>query len=187
MARKDGLPHASGHVHEEQHCRESLHLEDNMVANGNRVARTPYDALFGVRRELDRMFEEATGGVESWTAPAEVVETQNEIRFAIEVPGLRPEDIDLTIENGVLTVSGEKRLERREGESDDQYRLFERRYGRFSRSFRLPPVFAADRVNAVCEHGVLTITLPRAEEARPRKIEVRSGIAQSNSADNSNS
>ena len=146
------------------------------VANGNRVARTPYDALFGVRRELDRMFEQATSGYErTWDAPAEVIETQDEIRFSIEVPGMRPEDIDLTIESGVLTVAGEKRLSRREGETDDQYRLFERKYGRFSRSFRLPPTVATDRVNATCENGVLTITLPRAEEARPRKIEVRAG------------
>jgi HSP20 family protein len=150
-------------------------MEDNMhVANGNRVARTPYDALFGVRRELDRMFEQATSGYErTWDAPAEVVETQDEIRFSIEVPGMRPEDIDLTIEGGVLTVAGEKRLNRREGETDDQYRLFERKYGRFSRSFRLPPTVAADRVEATCENGVLTITLPRADEAKPRKIEVR--------------
>jgi HSP20 family protein len=145
------------------------------VANGNRVARTPYEALFGVRRELDRMFEQAgTGAYErAWDAPAEVVETENEIRFAIEVPGMKPEDIELVVENGVLTVSGEKKMVRREGETDDQYRLFERRYGRFSRSFRLPPTVATDRVTAVCEHGLLTVTIPRAEEARPRRIEVR--------------
>jgi HSP20 family protein len=156
-------------------------MEDNMqVTNGNRIARNPYDALFGVRRELDRMFEQATTGYEkAWDAPAEVIETENEIRFSIEVPGMRPEDIDVTLENGILTVSGDKRLVRREGETDDQYRLFERRYGRFARSFRIPPTVATDRVNAECEHGVLTITLPRAEEARPRKIEVRPGAALS--------
>lgn len=64
---------------------------------------------------------------------------------------------------------------RREGETDDQFRLFERRYGRFSRSFRLPPTVATDKVGAVCEHGLLTITIPRAEEAKPRRIEVKSG------------
>jgi HSP20 family protein len=81
------------------------------------------------------------------------------------------------VENGVMTVAGEKRLVRREGETDDQYRLFERRYGRFVRSFRLPPTVNTDRMSAVCEDGVLTIAVPRAEEARPRKIEVRSGDA----------
>lgn len=79
------------------------------VANGNRVARTPYEALFGVRRELDRMFEQATAYERMWDAPAEVIETENEIRFAIEVPGLKAEDIELSIENGVLTVAGERR------------------------------------------------------------------------------
>jgi HSP20 family protein len=145
------------------------------VANGNRVARTPYEALFGVRRELDRMFEQAAGYERMWDAPAEVIETENEIRFSIEVPGLKAEDIDLSVENGVLTVSGEKKMTRREGETDDQFRLFERRYGRFVRSFRLPPTMAMDKVNAVCEHGLLTISIPRAEEAKPRRIEVKSG------------
>jgi HSP20 family protein len=148
------------------------------------MARTPYDALFGVRRELDRMFEQVTNGQTNgqtnsyqtmWDAPAEVIETENEIRFAIEVPGLRAQDIELTIENGVMTVAGEKRMARREGETDDQYRLFERRYGRFVRSFRLPPTVAADRVSATCEDGLLMISIPRAEEAKPRRIEVRSG------------
>ena len=91
------------------------------------------------------------------------------------LPGMKPEDLDLSIENHVLTVSGDKRLVRREGETDDQYRLFERRYGRFSRSFRLPLTVATDRIEAICEHGVLTVTLPRAEETRPRKIEIRMG------------
>ena len=162
------------------------------VANGNRMARTPYEALFGVRRELDRMFDQVTsagtGGSyqTSWDAPAEVIETQNEIRFTIEVPGLKAQDIELNIENGVMTVAGEKRLSRREGETDDMYRLFERRYGRFVRSFRLPPTVATDRVNAVCEDGLLMITIPRAEEAKPRRIEVRSGdqVQRSEAAQN---
>jgi HSP20 family protein len=65
---------------------------------------------------------------------------------------------------------------RREDETEDKFRLSERRYGPFTRRFRLPPTVAADRINATCSLGVLTITLPRAEEARPRKVQVTDGM-----------
>ncbi|HSJ14719.1 MAG TPA: Hsp20/alpha crystallin family protein [Longimicrobiales bacterium] len=141
------------------------------------TAATPFEALYGVRRQLDRLFDEFSTGADDtgWSMPAEVVETQDELRFHMEVPGLRPEDIELTVENGILTVAGEKKLERREGETDDNYRLVERRYGRYSRSFRLPSTVAPDRVQASCENGVLTIRLPKAEEAKPRRIQVTGG------------
>lgn len=138
---------------------------------------SPYEALYGVRRQLDRLFDEFSTGADEagWSMPAEVVETQDELRFHMEVPGLRPDDIELTVENGILTVAGEKKLERREGEADDNYRLLERRYGRYSRSFRLPNTVSTERVQASCENGVLTITLPKAEESKPRRIQVTGG------------
>lgn len=137
-----------------------------------RHTNSPFATLNGVR-PLDELFNSLTNGAtETWTMPAEIVETAAELRLALEVPGLRPEDIELTIENGVLTVSAEKKIERREGETDENYRLFERRYGRHARSFRLPRTVDASQVQASCEHGVLTIRLPRAEEAKPRRIPV---------------
>ena len=147
-----------------------------VTSNGSRISRTPYDTLFGVRRELDRMFEQVASAQDrGWDAPADVIETESEIRFMLEVPGIRPEDIEVTVENGVLTVAGEKQVVRREGETAEQYRLVERRYGRFTRSFRLPPTVSPDRVSATCENGLLSITLPRAEEAKPRRIQVQTG------------
>lgn len=139
----------------------------------SRVGNTPFETLYGVRRQLDRIFDEFSTGIdETWPMPTDVVETSDELRFTLEVPGLRPEDIELTVENGVLTVSGEKQMERREGESEDNYRLLERRYGRYTRSFRLPPTADAQRVEASCENGVLQIRLPRMEETKPRRIPI---------------
>lgn len=145
----------------------------------NRTGMSPFETLYGVRRQLDRIFDEfSTGLDETWPMPTDVVETEDELRFHIEIPGLRPEDVELTVENGVLTVSGEKQMERREGESEDNFRLLERRYGRYTRSFRLPPTVDANRVQASCEHGVLMIRLPRAEEAKPRRIQIQVGDGQ---------
>ena len=118
---------------------------------------------------IDGLFDEYS---DTWVIPTEIVETPEELRFALEVPGLRPEDIELTVENGVLTVTGEKKLEQRENETKDNYVLAERRYGRYTRSFRLPTTVDVNRVEAGTENGVLTIRLPRAEAAKPRRIQV---------------
>jgi HSP20 family protein len=126
----------------------------------------PFGTLNGMGRGLAGLFDEVLN--ETWTMPAEIVESADELRFGIEVPGLRPDDIELTIENNVLTVSGEKK----QPQTEHDYRLAERRYGRFSRSFRLPATVDTNRVQASCEHGVLTIRLPRAEAAKPRRIPV---------------
>ena len=145
----------------------------------NRTGASPFETLYGVRRQLDRIFDEfSTGLDETWPMPTDVVETQDELRFTIELPGLRPEDIDLTVENGVLTITGEKKMERREGESEDNYRLLERRYGRYTRSFRLPPTADSNRIQASFENGVLQVRLPRIEEAKPRRIQIQAGGAQ---------
>jgi HSP20 family protein len=133
---------------------------------------SPLSTLNGTRRGLENLFEDlASVQPESWSMPAEMLESADELRFAIEVPGLRPEDIELTVDNGVLTVAGEKKHE----QTEHNYRLAERRYGRFSRSFRLPPTVDTSRVQARCEYGVLTIRLPRAEAAKPRRIPVTAG------------
>ena len=138
---------------------------------------SPFDALWDMRREMDRLFGSA-GAYEApgaWPVPAEVVETDNEYRFNIDLPGLKPDEIDLTVENNVLTVSGERKWEREEGKPEGEVHLFERRYGRFQRSFALPRRVETNTIDAKYENGVLTITLAKAEEARPRRIEIGNG------------
>jgi HSP20 family protein len=83
---------------------------------------------------------------------------------------MKSEDVTVTLENGVLSVSGEKKQELQEGKEDANYYLFERRYGRFERSFTLPRTVNADQITARFEDGILTITLPKAENAKPRRV-----------------
>lgn len=150
--------------------------------------RTTLDSLLGMSREMDRLVNTVWPSAENgttWAMPAEVIETGDEIRFDIELPGFRSEDIEVTLENNVLTISGEKKLERENNESD--YRLFERRYGRFQRSFTVPPTVRADATQARYENGVLTLRLPKAEEAKPRRIRIDAGSGSRSIGSNGNS
>jgi HSP20 family protein len=136
---------------------------------------SPFGTLWDIRREVDQLldgFGRINGETMSWSLPTEVRETADELQFAIELPGLRPEDIDLTVENNVLTISGEKKFEREEEKDDGEYRLFERRYGRFTRSFTVPATVDAGKVSASYESGVLSISLPKTEAAKPRRIAI---------------
>ena len=131
----------------------------------------PLDALLDVHRELDRVFEPENIGTGWRPLATDVVESSDDVRVTMEIPGIDPSEIDITIDNNVLRISGEKRAARSEGEG--AYRLTERRYGRFERSFVLPRDVRSDAVDASYENGVLTVTLPKREEAKPRKVEVR--------------
>lgn len=104
----------------------------------------------------------------------DVVETEREIRVTVEMPGLKRENIDIDVENNVLTIRGEKREERSEGE-EGKYHIAERRYGTFTRSFVLPRDVDAENIQARFEDGVLNVTIPKSERARRRRIEVGSG------------
>ena len=137
-----------------------------------------------LRREIDRLFEDAWTGstgfrAGSWVPPVEVTESDDDIRCTLELPGLAPEDISITVENNVLTIEGEKKLERDDSRNGTvrrgEYRIVERRYGHFSRSFALPRQVDADNVAARYEHGVLTVVLPKSAEAKPRRIPVHGG------------
>jgi HSP20 family protein len=102
---------------------------------------------------------------------ADVVETEREIRVITEMPGLKRDNIEVDVENNVLTIRGEKREERTEGEGG-KYHLAERRYGTFTRSFVLPRDVDAEGIGASFEDGVLTVSIPKSEKARRRRIEV---------------
>ncbi|HEX8692356.1 MAG TPA: Hsp20/alpha crystallin family protein [Longimicrobium sp.] len=108
---------------------------------------------------------------------ADVMETEDAIRVTVELPGLRAEDLGVDLEGNVLTISGEKRQERTEGRERDTWHLAERRWGRFSRSFLLPGDMEHDRISASFENGVLSVTIPKSEKARRRRIEIAGGAA----------
>jgi HSP20 family protein len=115
-------------------------------------------------------------GMDLLRAPsADVMETENEIRVLIELAGMSSDDVELSLENNVLTISGEKREERREEDEQNRWHLSERRYGRFSRSFVLPRDVEQERIEAQFENGVLSVSIPKSEKAKPRRIEIRGG------------
>jgi HSP20 family protein len=109
---------------------------------------------------------------------ADVIESEKEIRVMVEVPGVRGEDVDVSLENNILTISGEKHEHRTEGEEGSNWHLTERRYGKFSRSFVLPRDVEQDSINAEMNEGVLTVVIPKSERARRRRIEIQNGGKQ---------
>lgn len=141
------------------------------------MAIAPYRASTDIFRPFfDDLFGSVDGGRMSGLlrAPvADVVETENDIKVYAEMPGLTPADIQLDIENNVLTIAGEKHEERKEGDDKSTWHLTERRYGHFSRSFVLPRDVDQDGIRASFENGILTVVIPKSERARRRRIEVK--------------
>jgi HSP20 family protein len=122
---------------------------------------------------LNRMFSEFYGETFSraWVPPVDIFETENhEVVLRAELPDLKREDIDLTFENGVLTLKGERKVD--QDVKREHYHRRERRHGTFSRSFSLPNTVDASRINATYKDGVLTIRLPQREDAKPKQITV---------------
>ena len=144
-----------------------------MLARTGRTGwAAPLDALLDVHRELDRVFDSGNMGSNWRPLATDVIETTDEVRVVMELPGIDASELELTIDNNVLRVSGEKRaMHTDEGAA---WRLTERRYGRFERSFVLPRDVRPDTVDASYDNGVLTVVLPKREEAKPRRVEVRS-------------
>ena len=106
---------------------------------------------------------------------ADVVETEKEIEVHLEMPGMKSDQIDISLENNILSISGEKRQERTEGDEGNRWHLTERRYGQFSRSFVLPRDVDPDAIEARFEDGVLRVVIPKSEKARRRRIDINSG------------
>jgi HSP20 family protein len=124
---------------------------------------------------LNRMFEAAFTGEPlaggGWVPPVDIYETaEKDMVVKVELPEMKREDIKVSFENNVLSIEGERRIARED--QREQYHRVERGHGAFRRSFTLPANVDATRVTAAYQDGVLTVTLPRREEARPRQIQV---------------
>ena len=123
---------------------------------------------------LNRMFSNFYNeqfGRSGWVPAVDIYETDNhEIVLKAELPDLKREDIGITFENQVLTIRGERKLD--EQVKRDAYQRLERSYGAFSRSFTIPSTIDAARISASYKDGMLTVTLPQREEAKPKQIEV---------------
>ena len=141
-----------------------------------RRARSPWSEMRTLQREFDSLLGGLglpAGSQDLWAPPVDVEEDANELVLRAELPGLSREDVEVELEDGVLTIQGEKKYEKKE--ENAQGLLYERRWGTFSRRFTLPRAVAADGITADLADGVLTIRVPKAEEAKGRKIEVRAG------------
>ena len=131
----------------------------------------PIDVLFNSVLGNGRSGGAAAGNL--MRAPeTDVIETEREIRVVTEMPGLKRDQIEVDIENNVLTIRGEKREERSEGEQPARFHLAERRYGTFARSFVLPRDVDAEQIHADFEDGVLFVSIPKSDRARRRRIQV---------------
>ena len=137
--------------------------------------RDPFREMLSLRNTMDRLFDnfmmEPTWSNENMGMAMDVSENDNEFLVKASLPGVKPEDIDITLNNNTLTIKGESKSdEEKEGE---HYHMRERRFGTFSRSISLPNSVKADDISANYEDGILTLRLPKAEEAKPRRIEVK--------------
>jgi len=134
--------------------------------------------IFGLRREIDRLFEDtfARDG-SSFTPAVDIKENDNEIRLELELAGLKPEDVEISAENGALSIRGEKRAERKEGD-ETRYQVVERTYGTFMRTFQLPQGVDEEQIKADFENGVLTIHIPKAALPQPKRIQIAAGTQQ---------
>lgn len=139
----------------------------------------PFRDITSFRDDINRLFArtlgEGVGTSQTWTPAVDVFETGEAVILKAELPGLGVDDVDVEVDDNVLTISGERTLTDRV-EEGHYYRL-ERSYGRFSRSLTLPQGIRADEVSATFTDGVLEVRIPKAEEAKPRKVAVVAGEA----------
>ncbi|MDZ7330814.1 MAG: Hsp20/alpha crystallin family protein [candidate division KSB1 bacterium] len=137
----------------------------------------PLSEIDSFRREMDRMFDtffgtssEVAESTLAWYPSVDIKETKDDFVLTAEVPGINKDDIKISISENTLTIKGEKKEEKKE-ETENYHRL-ERRYGTFQRSFTLPTQVEDKKVKASYKDGVLTITLPKKEEVKPKEIPI---------------
>jgi HSP20 family protein len=142
--------------------------------------------LFGLQR-LNRFLDEAFASMpnpeqgsvitSAWFAPTDVSEDADGIQIAMELPGVEPDDVRLSLENNILTIGGEKRHQTEQ--KNERGRRIERTYGTFERTFVLPSTVDPEKIEARYDNGVLLVNIPKAERAKPREIRVKSSASGS--------
>lgn len=138
----------------------------------------PFRDVSSVNDEVERVFRQVFG--DGGTTPAgafspalDVEETEDGFTLHVELPGVAADDVEVSLEENVLTIAGERAFYA--GKDPEQFRRIERRVGRFHRAVRLPDRVDGEHVAATYRDGVLTITVPKAEEAKPRRIQIQAG------------
>jgi HSP20 family protein len=145
------------------------------------TTRRPQDGMTNLRR-LNNILDEAfntwpfqaqEGGslTSAWLPPCDVFEDKDAVKIVAEIPGVAAEDVKISLETNLLTLRGEKKQQAEE--KNERVHRYERSYGAFERTFALPTAVDAEKIDAQYAHGVLTVTIPKAERARPREIPVK--------------
>ncbi|MFQ5839912.1 MAG: Hsp20/alpha crystallin family protein [Candidatus Methylomirabilales bacterium] len=139
----------------------------------------PFQDLMTIRDRMNRLFEETLtrgrdreepAALGSWVPAVDIYETADSIVLKAEVPGARREDIDIQVRDNTLILRGERRVEK--DVQEENYLRVERSYGAFHRAFTLPTIIQQDKIKAVFKDGVLEVSLPKAEEAKPKRVKV---------------
>jgi HSP20 family protein len=142
--------------------------------------RNPWNAFEAFNRAFSPLFNgeastattpaETENVTRAWAPRVDILENETSYQVTAELPGVKKEDVEITVENNLLTLKGERKFEKEVDK--EQYHRIERTYGSFLRSFTLPSRVVQDQVQAKFDNGLLLITIPKAAEARPKKIEI---------------
>jgi HSP20 family protein len=136
---------------------------------------TPWTALREIESQFNRLFGEMSRDYDffdhGWSPAVDVKEDDQAYHIEADLPGMKKEDVEVTVVDNVVTIKGERKHE--EEKKEKGYHRIERRYGTFERSFELPGGFQGDKIEARFDNGVLHMTLPKREEAKPKQIEVK--------------
>lgn len=138
------------------------------------LSRSRFDTPFSLSKWLDDVFEDAFNWTEGTFVPElNVYETAKMFEVTVELPGMDKGDFDISLNDNILTISGERIIKERDDNNGRTYHRIESRYGRFSRSLPLPDVADLDKIEATYENGVLAITIPKLKERAGRKIKIK--------------
>jgi len=136
----------------------------------------PFRGVSTLQEQLNRLFNEAfdrsaeEGSLTPWAPAVDIFETEHELVVKADLPDIKPEELDIRVENNILTIRGERKFEKKVNENN--YLRVERTYGSFSRSFSLANTVKSEAIRAEYKDGVLTLTVPKREEAKPKQIKV---------------
>jgi HSP20 family protein len=136
----------------------------------------PFRGASTPQEQINRIFGDGVGrtGEESnltpWAPAVDIYETENELVVKADLPDMNPQDLDIRVENNILTIRGERKFEKRV--SEENYLRVERAYGSFARSFTLANTVNSEAIKADYQNGVLTLSIPKTEEAKPKQIKV---------------
>jgi len=137
--------------------------------------RDPRREMVRAQEEMGRLLEDRfifrAGESLGWTPATDIYEDEEGLTLRFELAGVEPKEVDIRFENGVLTIKGERKLEKEDRK--ENYHRVELSYGTFNRSFSLPPTVDADKIEAASKSGVLVVYLPKKAEAKPKSIQVK--------------